>query len=677
MPPSPPSSSGIKGSVLLVEGYGALAAAIRAALKKFAPLYVVSRARSLSAALTAARGKPPALLILDFDPPFPGILDFFSLLREIAPAARVMVIAANLPRQILGDERLPTVFSFVEKPFQLAEFGTAITDLLSTSDPANESSARTALEAMSLVDLIPILGIESITGTVGVTAAEGALVGELVFDRGSIPIAAASGLQGIDALREMLRWPAPEFDFTEGGSDAPRQIEGKWPRILETVVRSIPRPAPTRSAAKKAGKKSATRDQPHAAVVKDGKKILIIDDTETLRVFIEEILSESDPRLQIACAADAAEGMKRCAALNPDLILLDFSLPDFNGNEVCRRLLDNDATREIPVLMMSGHVADMAEAERLYENIVLTLSKPFVSGELLEAVTKLLEKPPERRRRKAPPAAAKPDRRSTKTDHETNGHAPKPVPVPAAQIEIPAAPEAESILTAPTSPELTPETPAPEAESILSPAPHIPAHIAVASRDAVVLSIDLEVLSMQFSPALHITHLRAQPTSPAVLLHVDPRAISAMPIPQIAFEISRVQLGDAGQMHTLFIVPAVHRPPPQAFHKGVPVDRLAILPGDEQNGLQITPAATSHLTVRLLAAFDLAGVELSPTFSVSLLVLRARSGRMRVVLPAHGSRGGIIFEATQISLDPTGRIAEFDLHVAPLLAATAISLLPA
>lgn len=666
----------------MVEGYGALAAAIRAAVKKFAPLHFVSRARSLSAALTAARGKPPDFLILDFDPPFAGILDFFSQLREISPATRVMIIAANLPHQILRDERLPTAFSFVEKPFQLAEFGAAITDLIRASDPANESSARSALGAMSLTDLIPLLGIESLTGTVGLTAAEGALVGEVAFDRGTIPSAAASGLQGIDALREMLRWPAPEFDFTEGVSDAPRQIEGKWPRVLETVVRSIPRPAPKRPAAKQPGKKSAktARAKTRAPVVKDGQKILIIDDTETLRIFIEEILSESDPRLQIVCASDGAEGMKRCATLKPDLILLDFSLPDFNGDEVCRRLLDDDATREIPVLMMSGHVADMAEAAGLYENIVLTLSKPFVSSELIEAVTRALAKPHERRRRKAPPSAAK-------AEHKTNGHAPRSTPAPAAAIETPALPlappEAESIsipqpppVDPPPSPEPTPEAPAPEVESSLVPAPHVPAHIAVASRDAVVLSIDLQVLSMQFSPALHITQLRAHPTSPAVLLHVDPRAISAVPIPQIAFEISRVQLGADGQIQTLCIVPARQRPTTPVLTKGMPVDRLAILPGEEQSGLQITPTAASHLTVRLLAAFDLAGVELSPTFSVSLFVLRARSGRMRVVLPAHGSRGGTIFEATHISLDPTGQIAEIDLRVAPLLETPAPPLLP-
>ncbi len=648
-----------------------MAAAICAALKKFAPAHAVNRVRSLSSALSAARRKTPDLVILDFDPPLAGVLDFLSLLREIAPAARVMIIAANLPQETLRDERLPTVFAFVEKPFQLAEFGAAITRLMSPSDPEPEDSSRTTLEAMGLSDLIPLLGIEGVAGSVGVTAAEGALVGELAFDQGKITTAAASGLQGIDALREMLRWPAPEFDFTEGASDAPPQMEGKWPRVLDKVIRSIPRPPAARLPVKAASKKSpkAARPKSPPPVVKDGKKILIIDDTETLRIFVEEMLLESDPRLQIVAAPDGASGVSQGASMRPDLILLDFSLPDFNGDEVCRRLLENDATREIPVIMMSGHVADMAEAAARYENIVLTLSKPFVSSALIKAVTKMLTQPPERRRREAEPEVATPDLLPSNGEHATNGHAPRSVaalPPPAEPASEPASPVEHE---APSSDIGMPEPPA-----LVLPAPHIPAHIAVASRDAVVVSFELDVVSMQFSPALHITHLQAQPTSPAVLLHVDPRAISAVPIPQIPFEIARALLDEHGQLQTLHLIPATRHQAARPSPTRVPVDRLALMPGEGQSGLQITPAAASHFTVRLLAAFDLVGVELSPTFSVSLFVLRARSGRMRVVLPAHGSRGGTIFEATRVLVQPTGGIAEIDLRVPSLIEASTAAL---
>ena len=475
----------------------------------------------------------------------------------------------------------------------------------------------------------------------------------------------------------MLRWPAPEFDFSRKRlRRAALDRRAKWPTSARQSLplHSPPLPARSRGEARRESNATGSCASPNAAaaIVKDGKKILVIDDTETLRDFVRRnVVREPIPHLQIVSAADGAEGLRTVrSACSQILILLDYSLPDFNGDEVCRRLLDDDATREIPVIMMSGHVAEMAETEARYENIVLTLSKPFVSGDLVEAVAKTLAKPPERRRRKTLPAAAKPDPPTPKLEHATNGHAAPAAPLPPESV-TPPAPLATAPGPEPASPEsqtsLVPVPEAQPAEPAPSAAALIPAHIAVASRDAVVLTIDLEVVSMQFSPALQITHLRAQPKSSVVLLHVDPRAISAVPIPEIAFEISLAQLNERGQLHTLHIVPALHKPLPLSHKTGVPVERLAILPGDGSSGLQLTPTGAAHLTVRLLAAFELTGVELSPTFSVSLFMLRARSGRMRVVLPAHGGRGGTIFEAAHVSLDPGGRIVELDLHIAPPL----------
>ena len=131
-----------------------------------------------------------------------------------------------------------------------------------------------------------------------------------------------------------------------------------------------------------------------ARIVRDGKKVLVVDDTETLRVFVEEMLSAADPRMQIETAANGTEGLSQSASFRPDLILLDYSLPDINGDEVCRRLLDSEQTDPIPVIMMSGHVAEMAAAAALYENIVLTLPKPFLSAALIDAVLTILAKPP-------------------------------------------------------------------------------------------------------------------------------------------------------------------------------------------------------------------------------------------------------------------------------------------
>src|SRR5205823_13864157 len=94
-----------------------------------------------------------------------------------------------------------------------------------------------------------------------------------------------------------------------------------------------------------------------------------VDDTEMLLIFVEDILATADPELQITTALSATEGLREIERLIPDLVLLDYSLPDFNGDELCERLLENERTAHVPVLMMSGHVVEMNAAAARFPNI--------------------------------------------------------------------------------------------------------------------------------------------------------------------------------------------------------------------------------------------------------------------------------------------------------------------
>ena len=71
------------------------------------------------------------------------------------------------------------------------------------------------------------------------------------------------------------------------------------------------------------------------------------------------------------------------------------------------------------------------------------------------------------------------------------------------------------------------------------------------------------------------------------------------------------------------------------------------------------------MTMQLLAHLDLAGVELSPTFQVSHVVLKWRGSRVRVTLSSKATGGdaqGAEFEITVVQLDPDGRITELLLN---------------
>src|SRR5207237_4897770 len=122
-----------------------------------------------------------------------------------------------------------------------------------------------------------------------------------------------------------------------------------------------------------------------------GKTVVVVDDTEMLLIFVEDILTTADPKLRITTALSASEGLREIERLIPDLVLLDYSLPDFNGDELCERLLENERTAHVPVLMMSGHVVAMNAAAARFPNIVATIEKPFLSDAFVDLVQRTLE----------------------------------------------------------------------------------------------------------------------------------------------------------------------------------------------------------------------------------------------------------------------------------------------
>src|SRR6188768_1280530 len=92
VPPSRQTSAGLEGNILLVEEYGALAAAIGSALKKFASRQSVHVAHSLGAAAELAEQHRPGLLLIDIDPPLDGTLAFLTRMKALLPDAKVLII---------------------------------------------------------------------------------------------------------------------------------------------------------------------------------------------------------------------------------------------------------------------------------------------------------------------------------------------------------------------------------------------------------------------------------------------------------------------------------------------------------------------------------------------------------------------------------------------------------
>ncbi|MBU6413719.1 MAG: response regulator [Planctomycetes bacterium] len=119
------------------------------------------------------------------------------------------------------------------------------------------------------------------------------------------------------------------------------------------------------------------------------KRILIVDDDPAIVELFQDLLSR-DTRLETRSASTGYDAGVQTEAFRPHLVLLDFMLPDINGNLVCSRLRANPALNGIRILCVSG-VVDQTEIQSLRDaGADDFIKKPFDIHHLLGRVYELL-----------------------------------------------------------------------------------------------------------------------------------------------------------------------------------------------------------------------------------------------------------------------------------------------
>lgn len=115
------------------------------------------------------------------------------------------------------------------------------------------------------------------------------------------------------------------------------------------------------------------------------KRILCVDDDPEIIALLKDILG-SDARFEVETCGTGYDAGLLTASFKPNLILLDYKLPDINGNEVCKRLRSTEDLSGIKVVFISG-VIDRAEADRLIgAGADGFIKKPFDVDHLLSVV---------------------------------------------------------------------------------------------------------------------------------------------------------------------------------------------------------------------------------------------------------------------------------------------------
>lgn len=103
--------------------------------------------------------------------------------------------------------------------------------------------------------------------------------------------------------------------------------------------------------------------------------ILCIDDDRDILNLLKSILTGAGHT--VITAAGAQEGLLKAREDKPDLILLDVTMPGMDGYEVCRKIKDDDATKDIPVIFITAKNEDADEARGLKMGAVDYIRKPF------------------------------------------------------------------------------------------------------------------------------------------------------------------------------------------------------------------------------------------------------------------------------------------------------------
>src|SRR5207237_1936607 len=119
-----------------------------------------------------------------------------------------------------------------------------------------------------------------------------------------------------------------------------------------------------------------------------GPLILVVDDFEDNREMYTQSLRFNGYR--VAEAVDGLDALTKSAALQPDLIVMDLSLPRLDGWEATRRLKGNSNTAHIPILACTAHAFGSAVERALIAGCDAYLVKPCLPEGLRREVRRWL-----------------------------------------------------------------------------------------------------------------------------------------------------------------------------------------------------------------------------------------------------------------------------------------------
>ncbi len=121
-----------------------------------------------------------------------------------------------------------------------------------------------------------------------------------------------------------------------------------------------------------------------------GLKILVIDDSKTIRRTAESLLKKAG--CEVLTAIDGFEALAIIADSRPDVIFVDIMMPRLDGYQTCALIKNNTEFRQTPVIMLSSKDGLFDRARGRIVGSEQYLTKPFTKNELLDAIRQYASK---------------------------------------------------------------------------------------------------------------------------------------------------------------------------------------------------------------------------------------------------------------------------------------------
>lgn len=119
------------------------------------------------------------------------------------------------------------------------------------------------------------------------------------------------------------------------------------------------------------------------------KRVLIVDDDPRIVQLFQDVMGR-DQRYTLKTATNGYDAGMLTESFRPHLVILDFMLPDINGNLVCQRIRENEALKETRIIIVSG-VVNQSDIDKLRgagaDDFV---KKPFNVHQLLDRMNTLM-----------------------------------------------------------------------------------------------------------------------------------------------------------------------------------------------------------------------------------------------------------------------------------------------